>query len=73
MVVITCKTEEVLIKNEGASVHNITHHFPNSQGQITPESVMVYDQNSNSPQRSCMPSLPARMKMIQSKIKRLEW
>ena len=34
---------------------------------------MVSGQNLNSSKFSCMSSLPARMKMIQSKMKELEW
>ena len=34
---------------------------------------MVSGQNLNSSKLSCMSSLPARMKMIQSKMKELEW
>ena len=34
---------------------------------------MVSDRNLNSFKLSCMSSLPARMKMIQSKMKELEW
>ena len=34
---------------------------------------MVSGPNSNSPKLSCMSSLPARTKMIQSKMKEQEW
>ena len=44
-----------------------------AQGQITLESVLVSGQNLNASKFSCMSSLPARMKMIQSKMKELEW
>ena len=34
---------------------------------------MVYGRNLNSFKLSCMSSLPARMKMIEAKMKELEW
>ena len=34
---------------------------------------MVFGRNSNSSKFSCMSSLLARLKMIQSKMKELEW
>ena len=37
------------------------------------ESVVESGQNWHTSKRSCMSSSPARMKMIQSKMKRLEW
>ena len=46
--------------------------FSDAQGQITLESVMVSGRNLNSSKLSCMSSLPARMRMIKSKIKELE-
>ena len=48
-------------------------NFSDAQGQITPESVVVSGQISNSFNLSCMSSSPARTNMIQSKIKELEW
>ena len=58
VVLVTCKNEDDPIKN---------------QGQITLESVMVSSQNLNQSKLSCMYLLPARMKMIQSKMKEVEW
>ena len=46
--------------------------FSDAQGQITPESVVVSGRNLNSSKLSCMSSLPARMRMIESKMKELE-
>ena len=46
--------------------------FSDAQGQITMESVVVSGQNLNSSKLSCMSWLPARMKMIESKMKELE-
>ena len=42
------------------------------QGQITLELVVVPGRNLNSSKLSCMSSLPARMRMIDSKMKELE-
>ena len=43
-----------------------------AQGQITLELVVVSGRNLNSSKLSCMSSLPARMRMIDSKMKELE-
>ena len=53
-------------------MHNIIHQFSDVQGQITLVFVVVFGRNSNSSKLSCMSSLPARMKMIESKMKELE-
>ena len=47
-------------------------NFSDTQGQITLESVVVSGRNLNSSKLSCMSSLPARMRMIESKMKELE-
>ena len=47
-------------------------HFSDAQGQINLELVVVSGRNLNSFKLSCMPSLPARMRMIKSKMKELE-
>ena len=47
-------------------------NFSDAQGQITMESVAVSGQNLNSSKLSCMSWLPARMRMIESKMKELE-
>ena len=47
-------------------------NFSDTQGQITLELVVVSGRNLNSSKLSCMSSLPARMRMIESKIKELE-
>ena len=44
-----------------------------AQGQITLELVVVSGQKLNSFNLSCMSSLPARMRMIESKMKELEF
>ena len=65
-VLVTCKYEEDLIKNEGARVDTTLYsNFSDAQGQIT--LVLVC-----SSKLSCMSSLPARMRMIDSKMKELE-
>ena len=70
VVLVTCKNEEDPIKNEGATTYYI--NFSDTQGQITLELVVVSGRNLNSSKLSCMSSLPARMRMIQSKMKELE-
>ena len=47
-------------------------NFSDAQGQITLESVVVSGRNLNSSKLSCMSLLPARMRMIESKMKELE-
>ena len=49
-----------------------TSIFSDAQGQITLESVVVSGRNLNSSKLSCMSSLHARMRMIESKMKELE-
>ena len=72
-VLITCKYEEDPIKNRGARVFTTLYvNFSDAQGKITLESVVVSDRNLNSYKLSCMSSLPARMRMIESKMKELE-
>ena len=45
--------------------------FSDAQGQITLELVVVSGRNLNSSKLSCMSFLPARMRMIESKMKEL--
>ena len=72
-VLITCKYEEDPIKNRGARVFTTLYvNFTDTQGQITLESVVVSGLNLNSSKLLCMSSLPARMRMIESKMKELE-
>ena len=47
-------------------------NFSKAQGQITLELVVVSGRNFNSSKLLCMSSLPARMRMIDSKMKELE-
>ena len=72
-VLITCKYEEDLIKNEGARVLTTLYiTFSDVQGQISLVMVVVSGRNLNSYKLSCMSSLPARMRLIKSKMKELE-
>ena len=72
-VLVTCKYEEDLIKNEGARVLTTLYiNFSDAQGQITLVLVVVSGRNFNSSKLSCMSSLPARMRLIKSKMKELE-
>ena len=72
-VLVTCKYEEYPIKNEGARVDTTLYsNFSDAQGQITLVLVSVSGRNLNSSKLLCMSSLPARMRMIESKMKELE-
>ena len=78
VVLLTCKNEEDPIKNRGARVFTTSYiNFSDVQGQITQGNntlvlVAVSGRNFNSSKLSCMSSLPARMRMIHSKMKELE-
>ena len=70
VVLLTCKNEEDPIKNGGAGVFTTLYiNFSDAQGQITLELVAVSGRNLNSFKLLCMSSLPARMRMIDSKMK----
>ena len=72
VVLVTCKNEDP-IKNEHARVFATLYiNFLEAQGQITLELVVVSGRNLNSSKLSCMSFLPARMRMIESKMKELE-
>ena len=72
-VLVTCKYEEYPIKNEGARVDTTLYsNFSDAQGQITLVLVSISGRNLNSSRLSCMSSLPARMRMTESKMKELE-
>ena len=71
-VLVTYQYEEDPIKNRGASVFTISYiNFSDAQGQITLELVVVSGRNLFSSKLLCMSSLPARMRMIDSKMKEL--
>ena len=70
---VTCKYEEDTFEYEGTRVlTTLNINFSDEQGQITLVLVVVSDRNFNSSKLSCMSSLPARMRMIDSKMKELE-
>ena len=72
-VLVTCKYEEDPIKNEGARVVTTLYsNFSDAQGLISLVLVSVSGRNLNSSKLLCMSSLPARMRMIDSKMKELE-
>ena len=72
-VLVTCKYEEDPIKNEGARVVTTLYsNFSDAQGQITLVLVSVSGRNLNSFKLLSMSSLPARMRMIDIKMKELE-
>ena len=71
VVLVTCKNEEDPIKS--AKVFTpLYSNFSDAQGQITLELVIVSGRNLNSFKLSCMFLLPARMRMIESKMKELK-
>ena len=73
VVLVTCKNEEDPIKKRGARVFTTLYiNFSDAQWQLTLELVAVSGRNLNSSKLSCMSSLPARMRMIDSKMKELE-
>ena len=72
-VLVTYQYKEDPIKNRGARVFTTLYiNFSDAQGQITLELVVVTGRNLNSSKLSCMSSLPANMRMIDSKMKELE-
>ena len=69
-VLLTCKNEKDLIKNEGTRVLSRLYiDFSDAQGQLTPQSVVESCQNPNLSKLLWLFLLPARMKKIQSKMK----
>ena len=71
---VTCKNEEDPIKNEVARVvKNIFINFSDTQGQLTPKSVLESCRNSNPSKLLWLVLLSARMKKIHQKMKVLEW
>ena len=73
VVLVTCKNEEDRIKNKGARVFTTLYiNFSDVQGQITLKLVVVSGRHLNSSKLLCMSSLPARMRIIDTKAKELE-
>ena len=61
--------KKIRSKTEALRVFKILYiNFLDAQGQIILVLVVVSGQNFNSPKLSCMSSLPARMRMINSKM-----
>ena len=72
VILLTCKNEEDPTKNRGARVFITLYiNFSEVQRQITLMLVVVSGRNLNSSKLSCMSSLPARMRLIKSKMKEL--
>ena len=73
VVLLTHKNEDDPIKNEDSRVLTRLYiNFSDSQGQVTPQSVVESGRNSSSSKFLWLSLLPARMKTIQSKLKALE-
>ena len=73
-VLIACKNMEDPIKNEGARVvTTLFINFSDTQGQLTPKSVMESCGNSNPCELLWLILLSARMSKIHPKMKVLEW
>ena len=72
-VLVTYQYEEDPIKIEALVYsQHYTSIFSDAQGQISLELVVASGRNLFSSKLSCMSSLPARMRMIDFKIKELE-
>ena len=73
-VLVACKNEEDPIKNEGARVvTSLFIDFSDTQGQLSPKSVIESCRNSNPSKLLWLTLLPARMKKIHWKMNALEW
>ena len=78
-VLVTCKNKKHLIKTQGARVFTIFSHyksiriFPDSQGQLTLQSMVGSGLISSSFETLWLSSCPANIKQIRSKMKALEW
>ena len=70
---LTCKNEDDPIKTEGTRVlTRLYFNFSDTQGQLTPQSLVESGQNSNSCELLWLSLLLAKMKKIQLKMKALE-
>ena len=73
VVLVICKNEDNPIKMKALKCSQYyTTNFSDAQGKIYQKSLVVSGRNLNSSKFSCMSSLPARIKTIQSKIMELE-
>ena len=72
---VACKNKEDPIKNEGARAVTtlMIINFSDTQGQLTPKSVMESCRNSNASKLLWLVLLSARMRKIHSKMTALEW
>ena len=71
---VAYKNEEDPMKNEGArAVTTLFINFSDTQGELTPKSVMESFPNSNSSQLLWLVLLSARMKKIHPKMEVIEW
>ena len=71
---VACKNEEDPIKNEGARVvTSLFINFSDTQGQLTPKSLMESCRNSNPFKLLWLVLLAARMKWIHPKMQILKW
>ena len=67
---VACKNEEDPIKNEGARVlTTLFIDFSDTQGQLTPKSVMESSRNSNSSELLWLVLLPARIRRSIQKLR----
>ena len=74
MSLLPASMKKIRSKIEGARVDTTLYsNFSDAQGQITLVLVSESGLNFNSSKLSCMSLLPARMRMIDSKMKELEW
>ena len=71
-VLVTCNEEDPIKNEDARAVTTLYSNFSGAQGQITLVLVSVSGPNLNSSKLSCMSSLPARMRMIDSKMKELD-
>ena len=78
-VLVTCKNEQNLIKNEALEwQQHFSHYksmgiFQDVHGKVIPQYMIQSSRFSNSCETSWLASLPARMVKFRSKIKALEW
>ena len=78
-VLVTSNFDDDSIKNEQASMETAFSHYKSigncldTQGQLTPYSVVQSARNSNLSEILCMSSLPASLKRIRSKTTEKRW
>ena len=72
IVLLTKRKKKIPLKGARV-VTTLNIDFSDAQGQITPESVVGSSRNLNSYKLLCISLLPARIMMIQSRLKWLVW